>query len=63
MNKQERSPRFTAGMVAVVLLCAARAAAGETPPQAAPANLREMAGQNVVGEENLAWKYAEIVVE
>jgi len=63
MNKQERSPRFTAVMVAVVLLCAARAAAGETPPQAAPANLRDMAGQNVGGEKNLAWKYAEIVVE
>ena len=63
MNKQERSPRFTAGMVAVVLLCAAKAAAGETPPQAALANLRDMAGQNVGGAKNLAWKYAEIVVE
>jgi hypothetical protein len=50
-------------MVAVVLLCAARAAAGETPPQAAPANWRDMAGQSVVGEKNLAWKYADIVVE
>ena len=63
MNEQEWSVDLTAGMIAVVLLFAASAAAGETPPQAAPANLRDMAGQKVSGHENLAWRYAEIAVE
>jgi len=50
-------------MIAVALLLGAGAAVGATPPQTAPANLRDMAGQPVVGEDGLAWKYAEVVVE
>ena len=62
MNGQGWSPPPITGIAAVVLLFAARAGAGEAP-QAAPANLRDMAGQKVSGHANLAWKYAEIAVE
>jgi len=63
MNKQEWLVHLVAGIVAVVLLFAASAVAGETPPQTAPTNLRDMAGQKVSGSENRVWRYAEIAVE
>ena len=63
MNEQRRSHGLTARIVALVLLLAASAAVGATPPQTAPANLRDMDGQDVVGEKGLVWKYAEVVVE
>jgi hypothetical protein len=63
MSEQRRSHGLTARIVAFVLLLAASAAVGATPPQTAPANLRDMDGQEVVGERDLVWKYAEVVVE
>jgi len=62
MNARERFHRLTATMIAVMLLVAG-AASGAAPPQTAAANLRDMAGQPVLGEDGLAWKYAEVTVE
>jgi len=63
MGKRTWLPDLAAGMTAAGLLFAANAASGETPPQAAPGNLRDTAGQKVSGNENLVWRYAEVVVE
>jgi hypothetical protein len=63
MNEQRRSHGLTARIVALVPLLAASAAVGATPPQTAPANLRDMNGQEVVGERGLVWEYAAVVVE
>ncbi|MBN1852048.1 MAG: hypothetical protein JW829_04960 [Pirellulales bacterium] len=68
MNKQKRFHEFNAKIVVLKIvasmsLLAASAAPGAAPPQISPANLREMDGQQVSGEENLLWKYAEVVVE
>jgi len=51
-----------AAKAACVGLLAANVAIG-APPQASPANLRQMAGQEVSGERGLVWKYAEVTVE
>ncbi|MGD0092394.1 MAG: hypothetical protein ABSE73_20965 [Planctomycetota bacterium] len=63
MGKRTWPPDLAAGMIASGLLFAASAASGEAPPQAAPGNLRETAGQKVSGNENLVWRYAEVIVE
>jgi len=46
---------LTATTIALVLL-AATAAVGAEPPETAAANLRDMTGQAVVGEQGLVWK-------
>ena len=62
MNAQDGSRECTATMIALVLL-AAGTAIGAMPPQAAAADLRDMAGQPVSGENGLVWKYAEVELE
>jgi len=47
--------------IVLVMLLAARAAIGATPP-IAPADLHDLAGRDV-GEQGLVWKHAEVIVE
>ena len=63
MIKRTGSPALVVRMLAVALLFAASARAAETPAQAAPADLRDLAGKGIPGENDLVWRYAEIVVE
>ncbi|MBM4144646.1 MAG: hypothetical protein FJ225_13815, partial [Lentisphaerae bacterium] len=63
MNGQERSHELTATTIALGLLLTAGAAFAAPPPQTAAADLRDMAGQTIVGEDGLVWKYVEAIVE
>ena len=47
----------------VTMVCAALLVAAEPPQAAAPADLRDLAGQAVPNERNLQWKHAEVMIE
>ena len=47
----------------VTMVHAALLVAAEPPQAAAPADLRELAGQAVPNERNLQWKHAEVMIE